>query len=37
MSSFDPLGVRPDDPLERYREAAEKQEREFAGAARKGA
>jgi hypothetical protein len=34
MSSFDPLGVRPDDPLERYREAAEKQEREFFAARR---
>jgi hypothetical protein len=34
MSSFDPLGIRPDDPLERYRDAAEKQEREFAAARR---
>jgi hypothetical protein len=34
MSSFDPLGLRPDDPLERYRESAEKQEREFSAARR---
>ena len=34
MSSFDRLGLRPNDPLERWRDAAEKQEREFAQAQR---
>jgi hypothetical protein len=34
MSSFDPLGLRPNDPLERYREDAERREREFARARR---
>ncbi len=34
MSSFDPLGLRPNDPLERWRDDAEKQEREFAEARR---
>jgi hypothetical protein len=29
MSSFDPLKLRPNDPLEKYRDAAERQEREF--------
>src|SRR5262245_29584226 len=34
MSSFDPLGLRPNDPLEKWRDAVEKQEREFAQARR---
>jgi hypothetical protein len=34
MSSFDPLGLRPNDPLERWRDDAERQEREFAQARR---
>jgi hypothetical protein len=34
MNSFDPLGLRPNDPLERWRDFHEKQEREFAEARR---
>jgi hypothetical protein len=34
MSSFDPLGLRPNDPLEQWRDFHEKQEREFAQARR---
>jgi hypothetical protein len=30
MSSFDPLGLRPNDPLERWRDDAERREREVA-------
>ena len=32
MSSFDPLGLRPNDPLERWRDDAERREREVARA-----
>ena len=35
MSSFDPLGLRPNDPLEKWRDAVERQEQEFAEARRK--
>src|SRR5262245_14305800 len=34
MSSFDPLGLRPDDPLERWRDFHEKREKERAQARR---
>jgi hypothetical protein len=32
MSSFDPLGLRPDDPLEKWRTDAEQRERDVAHA-----
>jgi hypothetical protein len=34
MSKFDPLGLRKNDPLERHRDAMERQEQEFAAARR---
>ena len=34
MSSFDPLGLRPNDPLERWRDDAERRERDLARARR---
>jgi hypothetical protein len=35
MSRFDPLGLRPDDPLEKWRDFHEKQEERFAEERRK--